>query len=107
MSLPRRAKKRFVFEEAGRLLDMPGGEKMIAEAYAQLRKYSCWTVSIVQLFALFKNSAIRQIVMGNSRQFFMMRQGDRQDLEELASRDHGGLDLPEVTRDTIMAYPTP
>jgi type IV secretion system protein TrbE len=107
MALPRKIKKRYIFEEAGRLLNMPGGEKLISEAYAQMRKFGAWIVSIVQQYTQFKNTNIRPIIMGNSKQFFIMKQADRNDLKDLADADRGGINLPEVTQETIMNYPSP
>ena len=42
-------------------------------------------------------------MFGNSRQFYMMKQNDRTDLEDIA-RD---IALPEITKHTIMSYPLP
>ena len=107
MGLPRKVKKRYIFEEAGRLLNMPGGEKLISEGYAQMRKFGCWIVSIVQQYTQFKNTSIRPIIMGNSKQFIIMKQADRGDLADLTDIDRGGINLPEVTQEAIMTYPSP
>lgn len=107
ISLPRHLKKRYIFEEAGRLLNMPGGEKLISEGYAQMRKFGCWIVSIVQQYIQFKNTLIRPIIMGNSKQFLILKQADRSDLSDLADIDRGGINLPEVTQEAIMSYPSP
>ena len=86
---------------------MPGGEKLISEGYAQMRKFGCWIISIVQQYAQFRNTAIRPIIMGNSKQFFILKQADRGDLSDLADTDKGGINLPEVTQEAIMNYPSP
>ena len=49
------------------------------------------------------NRAIRSAVFGNSRQFFIMRQNDRADLEDMGK----DIALPEVTQHAIMNYPLP
>ncbi|OGV39505.1 MAG: hypothetical protein A2X48_12780 [Lentisphaerae bacterium GWF2_49_21] len=103
MTLPRNTKKRYVFEEAGRILDVEGGERLISECYAQMRKYGTWIVSIVQQYSKFKQTPIRPVIMGNSKQFFLMKQNDRSDLADI-SRD---IDLSEVTQEQIMNYPSP
>ena len=59
--------------------------------------------SIVQQYARFKQSRIRSAVFGNTRQFFIMRQNDRADLEDMAQ----DIALPEVTKHAIMNYPLP
>jgi hypothetical protein len=103
ITLPRAVRKRLVFEEVARFLDVPGGEKIVAESYAQLRKFNCWTIAIVQQYARFKESRVRSAVMGNAKQFFLMRQSDRSDLEDIA-RD---IALPESAIDAIQNYPLP
>ena len=103
MTLPRAIRKRNVYEEVARFLDIPGGQEIVQESYAQLRKFNCWNISIVQQYARFKQSRIRSAVFGNSRQFFIMRQNDRADLEDMGK----DLALPEVTQHAIMNNPFP
>jgi hypothetical protein len=103
ISLPRALWKRIIYEELARFLDVPGGEKIVAESYAQLRKFNCWTASIVQQYGKFKESRIRPAVIGNSKQFFLMRQFDRNDVESIA-HDIG---LPEAVCASIQNYPMP
>jgi hypothetical protein len=83
ITLPRALRKRNVYEEVARFLDIPGGQEIVQESYAQLRKFNCWNISIVQQYARFKQSRIRSAVFGNSRQFFIMRQNDRADLDDM------------------------
>lgn len=103
ITMPRRTRKRIVYEEVARFLDIPEGEKIVRESYAQLRKFNTWNISIVQQYSRFKESRIRSAVFGNSRQFFLMKQNDRADLEDIAA----DIALPEITRKTIMNYPLP
>jgi type IV secretory pathway VirB4 component len=103
ITLPRKLWKRILFEEIARFLDVPGGEKIVAEAYAQLRKFNCWTASIVQQYSKFRSTKIRPVIMGNSKQFFLMRQFDRGDIEDIA-QDIG---LPETAQEQIMSYSLP
>ncbi len=103
ITLPRHLWKRIIFEEAARFLDVPGGEKIMGEGYAQLRKFNCWIISIVQQYSKFKATRIRPVIMGNSKQFFLMRQFDRSDLEDI-SQD---IQLPEVMVDAVQHYPLP
>ncbi len=103
LALPRATRKRIIFEEVARFLDVPGGEKIVAESYAQLRKFNCWAVSIVQQYARFKSSRVRPAVIGNAKQFFLMRQSDRGDLADLGA----DLGLPESVIDVIQRYPLP
>ncbi|TLD71329.1 hypothetical protein FEM03_07300 [Phragmitibacter flavus] len=103
VTLPRSQRKRIIYEEVARFLDIPEGEKIVRESYAQMRKFNCWTVAIVQQYARFKESRIRSTVFGNSRQFILMRQNDRADLEDIAQ----DIELPDITRQRIMSYPLP
>lgn len=103
ITMPRRVRKRNVYEEVARMLDIPGGEQIVKESYAQMRKFNCWNISIVQQYGRFKESRIRSAVFGNSRQFFLMRQNDRADLDDM-SRDLG---LTELTKHAILTYPLP
>jgi type IV secretion system protein TrbE len=103
ITMPRRLRKRNVYEEVARLLDIPGGEQIVKESYAQMRKFNCWNISIVQQYSRFKESRIRSAVFGNSRQFFLMRQNDRADLDDMG-RDIG---LTELTKHAILSYPLP
>jgi len=103
LTLPRAQRKRIVFEEVARFLDVPGGEKIVAEGYAQLRKFNCWVVSIVQQYARFKQSRVRPAVIGNAKQFFLLRQADRADIADLAH----DLALPESAVEAIQQYPMP
>ena len=103
ITMPRRLRKRIVYEEVARFLDIPEGEKIVRESYAQLRKFNTWNISIVQQYSRFKESRIRSAVFGNSRQFFLMKQNDRADLEDIAQ----DIALPDITQKTIMSYPLP
>jgi hypothetical protein len=84
-------------------MDIPGDEEIVKESYAQLRKFNCWNIAIVQQYARFKESRIRAAVFGNSRQFFLMRQNDRADLDDIGA----DISLSDVTKQTILSYPLP
>ncbi|MDP3073770.1 MAG: hypothetical protein Q8N18_26030 [Opitutaceae bacterium] len=103
ISLPREQWKRIVYEELARFLDVPGGEKIVAESYAQLRKFNCWTASVVQQYGKFKSSRIRSAVIGNTKQFWLMRQFDRSDVDDIAL----DIGLPESVCASIQNYPMP
>jgi type IV secretion system protein TrbE len=59
-----------VYEEVARFLDIPGGEEIVKESYAQLRKFNCWNISIVQQYARFKQSRIRSAVLATAASSF-------------------------------------
>jgi len=103
ISLPRAVRKRALYEEVAKLLDVPGSEQIIAESYAQLRAYNCWSVSVVQQYARFRASRIRSAVVGNAKQFFLLRQSERNDMADLAT----DIGLPETAVEAIQRYPLP
>ena len=69
---------------------------------ALLRAPRC-LISVFQQYAHFSDDELRAVIVGNAKQFFLLRQGDRADLEALA-RDIG---LPESTFEAIQRYPLP
>jgi len=103
ITLPRGTRKRNNYEEVARLAQIPGGRKIIEESYAQMRKFNCWNISILQQASQLESSGIRKSIIGNSRQFFLMKQNDRTDVEDLA-RD---IALPDITKQAILNYPLP
>ncbi|MDD5198383.1 MAG: hypothetical protein PHC88_01145 [Terrimicrobiaceae bacterium] len=103
ITLPRGARKRVIFEEVARTLDIPGGEQLVSEFYAQLSKFSTWIISIVQQYSRFQRSGIRPIVFGNAKQFFFTRMNDRRDIEDVAK----DIDLSEATKEAVSRYPLP
>jgi hypothetical protein len=103
ITLPRGARKRVVFEEVARTLDIAGGEQLVSEFYAQLSKFSTWIISIVQQYSRFQRSNIRPIVFGNAKQFFFTRMNDRRDIEDVAK----DIDLSQTTKEAISRYPLP
>jgi type IV secretion system protein TrbE len=103
ISLPRALRKRVIFEEMAQFLDVPGGEQIVAESYAQLRKHNCWAVSVVQQYSRFRESRVRSAVIGNTKQYFLLRQADRGDMKLLAD----DIGLPESAVEAIQNYPMP
>jgi type IV secretion system protein TrbE len=103
ITLPRGARKRVIFEEVSRTLDIPGGDQLVSEFYAQLSKFSTWIIAIVQQYSRFQQSGIRPIVFGNAKQFFFTRMNDRRDVEDVA-RD---IELSQATKEAITRYPLP
>ena len=103
ITLPRYKRKRLVFEEVARFLNMPGGDKILAEAYAQLRKFNCWVISITQQYAQLKNSPLRGVIFGNSKLFFLMRQNDAEDIRDIAE----AINLPDTAQTQIRNFILP
>lgn len=103
VSMPRSIRKRWIFEEVARFLNMPGGDRILAEAYAQLRKFSCWVISVTQQYAQLKHSRLRPVIFGNAKSFFLLRQNDREDVEDIS----GAINLPDTAAWALTRYALP
>lgn len=103
MTLPRHLWKMTIFEELSRFMNVPGGEQIVSENYAQMAKFSCVIWSIVQQYNQFKSSSIRPVVIDNSAIKILMRQQDQGDLDDIGN----DIGLTEATKSTIMSYPIP
>ena len=101
--MPRGVRKRIIFEEVSRFLDIPGGDVILSEAYAQLRKYSCWVLCVTQQFSQLKKTSLYKVVVGNSKLFFLMKQNQREDIEEIAE----AIGLPDTSVNAIKSYILP
>jgi hypothetical protein len=104
MEMPRNIKKMFLIEEGSKYLSIPGAEKTVNELYAQMRKYSCVTGFTVQFYAQFKDTSVASIVMGASKQHFLLRQVDIDDINDICKRIPS---IPESAREAVMRYPMP
>jgi hypothetical protein len=108
LTLPRSVKKRMIFEELARFISSSSGgdkyqEKIVAECYAQMRKYGCWVVSLIQNYEQFRHTGLRTIILGNSKMFFFMKQKDPHDLRDLAKN----VNLSEIAQRTIQSFQNP
>ena len=103
VSMPRGTRKRIIYEEVARFLGVQGGEEIVKESYAQLRKYGCWCCTSVQLYAQFKNSAAKESILGNSPVQILFAQGDAEDLEDLAKSKP----ITPSAKRTVLGYRLP
>ncbi len=103
VSMPRSKRKRIVFEEASRFMAMSTGEQIMSECYAQLSKFNTWVLTATQQYAQMKKSSIRAVVFGNSKLFFLTKQQDRGDLEDIA----GAVGLPERAVEAVRDFVLP
>jgi hypothetical protein len=103
IKLPRGVRKRLIFEEVSRFLNIKGGDKILGEAYAQLRKFGCWVCCVTQQYSQLKESPLRSVIFGNSKLFFLMKQNDKKDLDEIAE----AIGLPERAVEEIQSYTLP
>ena len=103
MTMPRGVKKRLIFEELARFLDIPEGAKIVSESYAQLRKYGCRVVAVFQNYGAIKSEALVRSIFDNSKSFYLMRQQSREALNEIGDM----IRLPELSRQVISDYRLP
>lgn len=103
LSMPRDIRKRVLFEEVSRFLNVPGGEKIVSEFYGQMRKFNTWVNSITQQYAHFDQTRIAATIMGNSKQFCLLRQYDLNDVQSIQRR----ITLPDLAADSIRQYVLP
>lgn len=105
VSMPRHIRKRTVIEEMIRFLDVPDADKLIVEFCTQMRKYSCVVWMVVQQLQKLLDTGIAPYVIGNCRQYVILKQLDADDVKTLAERLPGK--LPEPMREEILGFPTP
>jgi hypothetical protein len=103
LRMPRGIRKRLIFEEVSRFLDVPGGDKILAESYAQLRKFGAWVIIVTQQYAQLKGMPLLPVIVGNSKMALLLKQKDAEDVEDFGNR----LGLSEVSRKALMSYPLP
>ncbi len=99
----RSLRKRMVFEECSAFLSIPNAEQILREAYEQARKFNTWIVAVFQQYERIRSSPIRAALLGNSRQFFLFKQHDPQDLNALAE----DLGLSHSAVETIRGFDLP
>jgi hypothetical protein len=100
---PRSQRKAIVIEEAARFREIPGGDKILAELYAQMRKFSCWVLTVLQQYAQIRQSPLKSVIFGNSSQLWLLRSQDRDDLEDIAAFN----DLPSSAVEVVLRFPLP
>ena len=101
--MPRAQWKQFIFEEPSRYIDVGGVEQLFAEFYAQMGKFGCHIMPVTQQYAQLSKSALRSVIFGNSKQFFLFKQNDRHDLDEQGN----AIGLPEAARSAIRGFTAP
>lgn len=100
---PRAQRKRIVFEEVSRFLDIPNADKIVSQYYAQMRKFGCWVLTISQQVEQLMQTPLWPVIKGNCTEFFFLRQNNLPTIQMLA-RETG---LPDIAMDAIRNYPLP
>jgi len=103
VTMPRALRKQFIFEEPARYLKVGGMEELFAEFYAQMGKFGCHIMPVTQQYGQLAQSALRPVIFGNSKQFFLFKQNDRHDLNEIGE----AIGLPPSAREGIRGFTAP
>jgi type IV secretion system protein TrbE len=103
ITMPRGQLKQFIFEEPARYLAVGGVEELFGEFYAQMGKFSAHILPVTQQYAQLAKSALRAVIFGNSKQYFLFKQRDRHDLDDQGE----AIGLPESARATIRGFTAP
>ncbi|PTX91329.1 hypothetical protein DB354_15645 [Opitutus sp. ER46] len=103
ITMPRGRRKQFIFEEPSRYIEVGGVEQLFGEFYAQMGKFACHIMPVTQQYAQLSKSALRSVIFGNSKQFFLFKQNDRHDLDEQGD----AIGLPESARAAIRSFTAP
>ena len=100
ITLPRGVRKRFIFEELARFLNVDEGAKIVSEAFAQLRKYNCRVITVFQNYGGIKEGPLIRTIFSNAKSYYLMRQNDVTDMAEIADI----IRLPSIAREHIMNF---
>jgi hypothetical protein len=105
VNLPRAVPKRMIYEEVSKFLTVPGAPDILAENYAQFRKYMCWVLTCFQNCEQLDrvDPALLKTIRANSTQFWFMRHQDAASLATLGDP----IGLPIIARQDICRYPLP
>ena len=101
--MPRARRKQFIFEEPSRYIEVGGVEQLFGEFYAQMGKFACHIMPVTQQYAQLSKSALRSVIFGNSKQFFLFKQNDRHDLDEQGD----AIGLPDSARAAVRGFTAP
>jgi hypothetical protein len=102
VTMPRGVRKRLIFDESKEYLKIRGADEALASAYATYRKYNAWLCLSLQNWSqLDHNPALKDVLRGATKTFFLFRQTADRDRADLAR----SLDLPDATVRTIATFP--
>lgn len=103
MGAPRAQRKRVVFEEVSRFLNIPGADKTVSEYYAQMRKYGAWVLTITQQVEQLTQTPLWPVIKGNCTEFFFLRQNNRPTVDMLMAE----VGLPDRAAEAVLQFPLP
>jgi type IV secretion system protein TrbE len=101
---PRAERKLIFFEEGKRVLSAPGGDRVLSEYYAQMRKFGAVVVTVFQQYKMLADHpAVRSAVFDNTKLFLISAQPSVSAAAEIGQ----GLGLSDTANEIIRRYPLP
>ena len=101
---PRAERKLVFFEEGKRILSAPGGERVLSEYYAQMRKFGAVVVTVFQQYKMLADHPnVRSAVFDNTKLFLVSAQPSVSAATEIGQ----GLGLSDSSIEIIRRYPLP
>jgi type IV secretion system protein TrbE len=101
---PRGERKFCLFEEGARLIQAPGGAKVLREYYTQMGKFGATVCTVFQQYAALKEvEQVRSSVFDNTKLFFVSAQPSSAAAEEIGN----GLSLSESATRSIRNFVMP
>ena len=103
ITLPRAWRKEGIYEEPSRYIGVGGAKELFSEMYAQMGKFGYRILPVTQQYSQLAQSELRPVIFGNSKQFWIFRQNDRADLDDLGS----AIGLSAAGKEMIRSYSAP
>jgi hypothetical protein len=105
MKRRRAERKLIIFEEAARILQLPGGAKALKEFYAQMRKYGAVVCSVFQQATALQTAdeTLRAAVFDNTKLFIVSAQPSPRAADEIAA----ALEIGDSAKEALKRYPLP
>lgn len=103
ITLPRAWRKEGIYEEPSRYLGVGGAKELFSEMYAQMGKFGYRILPVTQQYSQLAQSELRPVIFGNSKQFWLFRQNDRADLDDLGE----AVGLSSAVREMVRNYSAP
>jgi type IV secretion system protein TrbE len=101
---PRAQRKLCLFEEGARVIQAPGGSRVLKEFYAQMRKFAATVCTVFQQYGVLKDDEkIRTSVFDNTKLFLVSAQPSPAAAEEIGK----ALKLSETAEESIRRFPLP
>jgi len=102
---PRAQRKLVILEEGARIIQIPGGVKVLSEFYGQMRKFGAVVCTIFQQIAALEQAdkSVRAAVVDNTKLFLVSAQPSPRAAEAIAAV----LELSDTTTETLKRYPLP